>query len=219
MIDLFIKLIEFILHIDLYLGSFISNYGFFVYGILFAIIFIETGFVIMPLLPGDSLLFAAGAFASLGSLNILIILIITISAAILGDTINYLIGNRLGRKLFQKENSWFFKRKYLISTENFYERHGGKTIILARFIPIIRTFAPFVAGMGSMRYLKFLSYNVLGGLLWVCLFVLAGYFFGEIPFVKENFSIVIMAIIIISVMPIIIQGFSSWRNKRKQGYN
>ena len=207
-------LFEFILHIDLYLGEFISLYGIFVYLILFAIIFIETGLVIMPFLPGDSLLFAAGAFSALGSLNIFIVFFIVLLAAILGDSINYLIGHKIGRKLFQKENSFFFNRKYLIMTEQFYEKHGGKTIVLARFVPIIRTFAPFVAGMGDMKYPRFFYYNVTGAILWVSLFVFGGYFFGGIPFVKENFSIVILAIIFISVLPIIIKGILHWKENR-----
>jgi membrane-associated protein len=218
MLDLLLSLIEFILHIDLYLGSFILKYGFFVYGIIFIIIFIETGLVIMPFLPGDSLLFAAGAFAAIGSLNLFILFLICVGAAIIGDTINYWVGNKFGRKLFRKEDSWLFKQKYLIETEKFYEKHGGKTIIFARFIPFIRTFAPFVAGMGNMHYSRFLSYNALGGLAWVSLFVFAGYFFGTIPFVKENFSLVIMAIIVISILPIIIKGYFGYRKSKKINY-
>ena len=200
------SIIDFILHIDVHLGEYILQYGIVVYGLLFMIIFLETGLVIAPLLPGDSLLFAAGAFAALGSLNLFLLLIIMSIAAILGDSLNYWLGHKLGRRVFTKENSFLFNKEYLTSTEKFYERHGGKTVILARFIPIIRTFAPFVAGMGSMSYMKFLSYNVIGGIAWSFLFILAGFFFGGIPLVKHNFSLVIMGIILISILPLVIKG-------------
>jgi len=204
------KLIDFFLRIDENLGLIIANYGFLTYAVLFFIIFIETGLVIFPFLPGDSLLFAAGAFASKEMLNIFFLFFILSMAAILGDSINYSIGNFLGKKAF---DSKFVKREYLERTEKFYERHGGKTIILARFIPIIRTFAPFVAGVGKMPYLRFLSYNIIGGILWVFLFLSLGYFFGNIPVVRKNFEIAILAIIIISVIPAIIEFFRNRKSK------
>ncbi|HLC86882.1 MAG TPA: DedA family protein [Candidatus Nanoarchaeia archaeon] len=208
-------IIDFIMNIDSYLGGFILKYGLFVYIILFLIIFIETGLVIMPFLPGDSLLFAAGAFAAIGSLNLFLIFVLVSSAAIFGDALNYLLGYKIGRKIFQKEDSWIFKKKYLAATENFYEKHGSKTIFLARFVPIIRTFAPFVAGMGRMKYSKFLAYNISGGFIWAFLFIFTGYFFGNIPFVKENFSVVILVIIFISILPLIVKGFLNYKKNRK----
>jgi len=195
------QLIDFALHIDKHLGELIVQYGIWSYLILFLIIFAETGFVFLPFLPGDSLLFAAGTFAAIGAFNVVFLILILCFAAIAGDTVNYWIGNYIGPRIFEKEKIRFLKKKHLIRTHEFYERHGGKTIIIARFIPIIRSFAPFVAGIGSMTYLKFITYNVVGGILWVLLFVFAGFFFGNLPIVKNNFSIVIFAIIIISVLP------------------
>lgn len=195
------QLIDFVLHIDKHLGELIIQYGVWSYLILFAIIFAETGFVFTPFLPGDSLLFAAGTFAAIGAFNIFILVVVLMLAAITGDTVNYWIGNLIGPKIFEKEKIRFLKKEHLQRTHEFYERHGGKTIIIARFIPIIRTFAPFVAGIGSMTYLRFIAYNVVGGILWVLLFVFAGFYFGNLPFVKNNFSFVIIAIIIISVLP------------------
>ena len=194
------QLIDFFLHLDKHLAEIISTYGTWTYLILFTIIFLETGIVITPFLPGDSLLFAAGTFASLGALNVWVLFILLSIAAILGDTVNYWIGHYVGEKAFSG-NIRFLKKEYLDRTHDFYERHGGKTIILARFIPIIRTFAPFVAGVGEMSYGRFLTYNVVGGILWVGIFVFAGYFFGNIPFVRDNFTVVILAIIVISVLP------------------
>lgn len=201
-------LIDFILHIDTHLAELISNYGVWVYGILFAIVFVETGLVVMPFLPGDSLLFAAGAFAALGSLNILTILILLSVAAIVGDTVNYWIGHYFGEAMIANPKIPI-RKEHIEETKKFFDKHGGKTIILARFVPIVRTFAPFVAGVGKMHYGNFISYNVFGGLFWVLLFTLAGYFFGNIPAVKENFTIVIMVIIVISVAPMAWQALRS----------
>jgi len=200
-------LIDLFLHLDEHLATVISNYGTWTYALLFLIIFMETGFVVTPFLPGDSLLFAAGTFASpaLGeALNIWILIPLLCLAAILGDTINYWIGHFIGPKAFSGDIR-FLKKEYLDRTHNFYERHGGKTIILARFIPIIRTFAPFVAGIGAMSYPKFLVYNIVGGIAWVLIFTLGGYFFGSIPFVQDNFTIVVLTIIAISVMPAVFE--------------
>ena len=197
--------IDFFLHLDKYLPLIIQSFGIWAYVIMFLVIFCETGLVVTPILPGDSLLFALGAFAAQGALNIEILLISLCIAAVAGDTVNYSIGKFLGPKVFHYPDSRFFKREYLVRTHQFYEKHGGKTIIIARFIPIIRTFAPFVAGIGTMKYLRFISYNVVGGVAWICLFLLAGYFFGGIPAVKRNFTLVIIAIIIISVMPGVIE--------------
>jgi membrane-associated protein len=200
--------IDLFLHLDKHLNVIIENYGFWTYLILFMIIFCETGLVVTPFLPGDSLLFAAGAFAALGSLDIKLLIILLILAAIIGDTVNYWIGNYIGPRAFSG-NIRFLKKEYLDRTHAFYEKHGGKTIILARFIPIIRTFAPFVAGVGTMSYGRFIAYNILGGVVWVTLFTLAGYFFGNIPAVKQNFTLVIMAIIVISVLPMVVEFFKA----------
>jgi len=207
------QLIDFILHLDRHLGHLIQQFGFWTYFILFFVIFLETGFVVTPFLPGDSLLFAAGAFAAIGSLNPLVLFIVLAAAAILGDTANYWIGHFVGPRVFHKEKSRFFRREYLDRTHEFYEKYGAETIIIARFVPIIRTFAPFVAGIGRMSYARFLSYNVIGGLLWVALFVFGGYFFGNVPFIKRNFSLVIIAIILISLIPAI---HEFWKQKRKK---
>lgn len=177
------------------------------YAILFLIIFAETGLVFTPFLPGDSLLFAAGALAATGSFNLLLLFFILCIAAVLGDTVNYWVGDLIGPKIFHGESSRFLKKEHLERTHAFYEKHGGKTIIIARFIPIIRTFAPFVAGIGSMTYLKFFSYNIIGGVCWVAIFTFGGFFFGNLPVVKNNFSIVIIAIILISVLPGVIEYF------------
>ncbi|HOG10089.1 MAG TPA: DedA family protein [Smithella sp.] len=203
--DVLFHLIDFFLHLDKYLPLIIQSFGIWAYVIMFLVIFCETGLVVTPILPGDSLLFALGAFAAQGALNIEILLISLCIAAVAGDTVNYSIGKFLGPKVFHYPDSRFFKREYLVRTHQFYEKHGGKTIIIARFIPIIRTFAPFVAGIGTMKYLRFISYNVVGGISWICLFLLAGYYFGGIPAVKRNFTLVIIAIIIISVMPGVIE--------------
>ena len=202
--DLISNLFDLFLHLDEHLSAVIQTYGTWTYLILFLIIFMETGLVVTPFLPGDSLLFAAGTFAGMGALNIYVLLILLSAAAILGDTVNYWIGHYIGPRAFSGEVR-FLKKEYLDRTHEFYERHGGKTIILARFIPIIRTFAPFVAGIGAMSYGRFISYNVIGGIAWVAGFTLAGYFFGQVPFVQDNFTYVVVAIILISVMPAVIE--------------
>ena len=194
------SLIDFVLHIDQYLNQIIQDYGFWTYALLFIIIFMETGFVITPFLPGDSLLFAAGTFAAIGSLNVWLLWAICFAAAVLGDTVNYWIGKAIGPRAFEQNNR-FLKKEYLDKTQAFYDKHGGKTIVLARFVPIVRTFAPFVAGVGTMEYYRFLSYNVIGAFLWTGIFIWLGYFFGNIPFVQENFELVIVLIILISVVP------------------
>jgi membrane-associated protein len=210
--ELLREFIDFFLHLDVHLAEIIERFGAGAYGILFLIIFCETGLVVMPLLPGDSLLFAAGAFAALGSFEIVPLMLLLIAAAIAGDTVNYWIGARIGPRAFSG-NVRFLKQEYLVRTTAFYEKHGGKTIVLARFIPIVRTFAPFVAGVGRMNYGRFLAYNVLGAVVWVTLFTLAGYYFGNIPAVKENFTLVILAIIGISVLPIGIEMLKARRRE------
>jgi membrane-associated protein len=205
-------LLDLILHLDKHLADIIHDYGVWTYAILFLIIFVETGVVVLPFLPGDSLLFAAGSLAALPSspLNVWLMMVLLIVAAVLGDTLNYHIGDYLGPRVF-REKSRFLKREHLERTQAFYEKHGAKTIILARFIPIIRTFAPFVAGVGTMSYAKFLSYNVVGAVLWVVLLTLAGFFFGRIPVVQKNFSLVVLAIIVLSVLPAVVEFFKSRR--------
>jgi membrane-associated protein len=198
-------IIDIILHIDRYLSEIIQNYGLWTYLIMFTIIFLETGLVVTPFLPGDSLLFAAGTFAALGALDMMWLFVILSMAAIAGDTVNYWIGAYVGPKVFHKEKVRFLNREYLDRTHQFYEKYGGKTIIIARFVPIIRTFAPFVAGIGSMTYWRFISYNVIGGVAWIIICTLAGYLFGNLPIVRENFSLVILAIIIISILPGVIE--------------
>jgi membrane-associated protein len=204
-VELIKTFIDLFMHLDKHLDVIIRTYGVWTYLLLFIVIFCETGLVVTPLLPGDSLLFAAGTFAALGSLKVELLYILLAAAAIGGDTVNYWIGHYVGPKVFYKEDVRFLNKKYLDRTHEFYEKHGGKTIILARFIPIIRTFAPFVAGIGRMTYGHFITYNVLGGLVWIAIFLFGGYFFGNIPVVKDNFTLVIMAIIFISVMPMMIE--------------
>jgi membrane-associated protein len=211
-LDLLREFIDFFLHLDRHLSQVISQYGTWTHGILFLIVFCETGLVVTPFLPGDSLLFAAGTFAALGALDVRLIVVLLIIAAIVGDTVNYWVGAYVGPRAFGG-NVRFLRKEYLDRTHAFYEKHGGKTIILARFVPIIRTFAPFVAGVGAMSYPKFLTYNVVGAVLWVGLFVLGGYFFGNIPTVRQNFTLVILAIIAISVLPIVVEAFRSWRSR------
>ena len=211
--DFLVTIFEYFIHLDRYLDVLIKNSGIWIYVILFVIIFCETGFVVTPFLPGDSLLFACGTFAALGSLDITAVIILLSLSAILGDTVNYWIGSYAGPKVFSYDGSRFFNKNHLMKTHEFYERHGGKTIIIARFVPIIRTFAPFVAGIGAMSYKRFIIYNIAGGISWVAIFSLAGYFFGNIPAVKNNFTIVIMVIIIISVMPAVIEYFRQRKKK------
>ena len=207
-------LIDLFLHLDAYLADIISQYGTWTYAILFFVIFMETGFVVTPFLPGDSLLFAAGTFAALDSgLNVWVLLVLLMVAAILGDTVNYWIGHYLGDRAY---NIKWIKREYLDKTHAFFEKHCGKTIFLARFVPIVRTFAPFVAGIGRMSYGFFFRWNIIGGVTWVALFTLAGYFFGNIPFVKKNFEFVIVAIILVSVVPI---GIEWWKARREKKQN
>lgn len=214
--ELITSIIDFFLHLDVHLGNIISEYGTLTYGLLFLIIFLETGLVVTPFLPGDSLLFAAGTFAALGSLNVVLLWLLVFVAAVLGDTANYWIGNRIGPRAFEKDIR-FLKREYLEKTQHFYEKHGGKTIILARFIPIVRTFAPFVAGVGTMRYGRFLAFNIIGGFLWTFIFVFLGYFFGNIEIVKRNFELVIIAIVLISVVPMGIEYLRSRMRKKAAG--
>ncbi len=205
-----LQLIDFIMHLDKYLSLIIQSYGVFTYFILFVVIFLETGLVITPFLPGDSLLFLAGTFAAQGSFNILLLFLILALAAILGDSFNYWIGNYFGVRVFS--NSVLFKKEYLERTKEFYRKYGGKTIIYARFIPIIRTFAPFVAGIGAMDYKNFLIFNIIGALSWVTLFLLGGYFFGGVPIVKDNLTVFVFLIIFISILPPIIEYI---KNRRK----
>ena len=214
--EFFSQLLDFVLHLDKHLSALIQSYGLWTYLILFTIIFLETGLVVTPFLPGDSLLFAAGTFASAKALKVHWLFILLGAAAILGDTANYWIGHFIGPRVFHQDKSRFFKREYLDRTHRFYEKYGAETIIIARFVPIIRTFAPFVAGIGRMSYWRFISYNVIGGIGWVALFVFGGYFFGNIPFVRRNFSLVIIAIIIISVLPALFEVVRQRRASRRQ---
>jgi membrane-associated protein len=205
----FVKfLLDLFLHLDEHLANIIGQYGAWTYAILFGVIFMETGFVVTPFLPGDSLLFAAGTFAALGSLNIVLVVGLMIVAAVAGDTVNYWIGHALGDRAY--DIRWI-KKEYLDRTHAFFEKYGGKTIFLARFVPIVRTFAPFVAGIGRMSYGYFLTYNLVGGIVWVLLFTLAGFFFGNIPFIQKNFEYVILAIILISVLPMLLEAWNVWR--------
>ncbi len=203
--DLIPYLLDILLHLDRHLGEIIRDFGVWTYLILFVIVFCETGLVVTPILPGDSLLFAVGTFAALGALDLAVSLIMLSVAAVAGDSINYAIGYRVGPSVFRGERSRWLNREYLNRTHRFYERHGSKTIVIARFVPIVRTFAPFVAGIGRMTYSRFLTYNVAGGIAWIAIFVLGGYFFGNIPVVKRNFTVVIFAIIVISVLPALIE--------------
>ncbi len=205
------NLLDVFLHLDRYLAEVIAHYGAWTYVLLFLVIFVETGFVVTPFLPGDSLLFAAGTFAALGSMEIGLLILLLIVAAVGGDTVNYWIGHQLGEQAYRTK---WIRREYLDRTHAFFEKHGGKTIFLARFVPIVRTFAPFVAGMGRMSYGYFFSYNVLGGITWVLLFTLGGYFFGNLPLIKSNFEFVIVAIILISVLPAVWEALKARRERK-----
>jgi len=203
--EFLVKFVDIFLNLDEHLGFVIQSYGNWTYLILFLIIFCETGLVVTPILPGDSLLFAIGTLAASRYLDITKVLALLSAAAILGDTVNYWIGSLIGSKVFNYENSRIFRKEYLDKTHRFYETYSGKTIIIARFVPIVRTFAPFVAGVGAMTYMKFLAYNIAGGVLWIFSITLAGYYFGNIPIVKTNFTLVIIAIVIISILPGVIE--------------
>jgi membrane-associated protein len=205
--------VDFVLHLDTHLNTIIGNYGIWCYLLFSLIIFAETGLVVTPFLPGDSLLFALGTFAAAGSLDVKWLFITLTAAAVLGDSANYSIGKYFGSIILKKEGKWFLKKEHIERTHKFYEKYGAKTIVLARFVPIIRTFAPFVAGVGKMTYLKFFSYNVVGGVLWMALFIFGGYFFGNISVVKRNFTLVILVIIILSILPAVIE---IWREKRRK---
>jgi membrane-associated protein len=204
-LDIFFYFIDIILHIDKYLNIIITSFGVWSYLVLFVIVFCETGLVVTPFLPGDSLLFAAGTFAAIGAFDPQLVIVTFAAAAITGDNVNYWIGRSVGPRIFNKENVRFLNKKHLERTHEFYERHGGKTVILARFLPIIRTFMPFVAGIGRMHYPRFLSYDIFGGIIWPAIFVLAGYYFGNLPIIRQYFSLAVVAIIFISVLPILYQ--------------
>lgn len=208
----FMHIIDFFIHLDDHIGTLIQNYGGLTYLIVFLIIFCETGLVFMPFLPGDSLLFVMGIFSATGDLDLKLVLGLLFVAAILGDTVNYWVGHFLAAKVRRKEHILFVKDEHLRRTQKFYDKYGAYTIIIARFVPIIRTVAPFLAGAGSMTYPKFIFYNLLGGTIWVLLFVLMGYFFGNLPFVEKNFSLVILLIIFISIIPIVTE---LWRNRHE----
>ena len=211
--DYLLQFVDIFLHLDRHLGAVIQQYGPWTYAILFLIVFCETGLVVTPFLPGDSLLFAAGAFAATGVLNVYDTAILLFIAAVAGDALNYSVGKFIGPKVFEWKSSRIFRPEYLERTQRFYEKYGGKTIVIARFVPIVRTFAPFLAGVGNMSYSKFGLYNVTGAMLWIILFVFGGYLFGEMPIVKQNFTLVIMVIIVISVMPAVIEIIRARREK------
>ncbi|WP_319240825.1 DedA family protein [uncultured Propionivibrio sp.] len=203
--------IDIVLHLDKYLAVLVQQYGVWIYAILFAIIFSETGFVVTPFLPGDSLLFVAGALAAVGGMNIMVLLALLVVAAAAGNMLNYHIGRYIGPRVFKWEDSLFFNKAALQKTEAFYEKHGGKTLVLSRFLPLFRTFAPFVAGVGRMNYLRFCVYNLVGATLWVVSLLLVGYFFGNLPWVKQNLSVVIVGIVVVSLVP----AFVGWLQHRK----
>jgi membrane-associated protein len=215
------NLVDFILHIDVHLAEIIAKYGTGTYAILVGIIFVETGLVVMPFLPGDSLLFAAGAFAARPEtgLNVHFMAVILFAAAVVGDTVNYWIGARIGPAVFRRDDSIFLRKKHLERAHAFFEKYGGRSIILARFVPIVRTFVPFVAGVGRMTYRRFLAYNVIGGFVWVYLFVYSGFIFGNQPLVQKNFKLVILAIIFLSLLPIVFEFWRAWRHSRAQRGN
>ena len=212
--DLIWTLIDILLHLDRHLSEVIGQYGIWTYLILFLIVFCETGLVVTPFLPGDSLLFAVGTFAALGALDLGLVIALLSAAAILGDSVNYAIGATIGPRVFRRDGVRFLNRRHLERTHEFYERYGAKTIVIARFVPIVRTFAPFVAGIGQMRYARFLFYNVAGGVGWIVILVMGGYLFGNIPMVRRNFSLVIFAIIVLSILPALIEVA---RQRRRRG--
>ena len=212
--DLILKIVDFVLHVDVYLNDIIASYGTWTLALLFVVIFMETGVVVTPFLPGDSLIFVAATFAARGALNPWMIFILMSIAAVAGDTANYWIGHRMGARAYTGEVKWI-KKQYMERTHAFFEKHGGKTIFLARFVPIIRTFAPFVAGVSQMPYGFFIRWNIIGGVTWVATFTLLGYFFGNIPFVQKNFELVIIAIIVISVIPAVVEGLKARTDLRK----
>jgi membrane-associated protein len=213
--DWILRIIDFILHVDTYLNEIISHYGAWTYGLLFFVIFMETGFVVTPFLPGDSLIFAAATFAARGALNPWLMFILLSIAAVGGDTANYWVGHAIGAKAYTGEVKWI-RKEYMDRTHTFFEKHGGKTIFLARFVPIIRTFAPFVAGVSEMSYRHFITWNLVGGVTWVATFTLLGFFFGNIPFVQDNFELVIIAIVLISFVPAVVEGLKARKEIRKQ---
>jgi membrane-associated protein len=212
--EVILSAIDFIVHLDKHLSEIIRVFGGWSYLLLFIVVFAETGLIITPFLPGDSLLFVVGALSALGAFDPFWIFLVLVSAAIIGDTVNYAVGKYFGDRILKKGGGRFFKKEHVEETHKFFERHGGKTIILARFVPIIRTFAPFVAGIGKMEYRKFVLYNITGALLWVVIFFFGGYFFGNIPFVKNNFAIAILGIIIVSVIPILIESVRRKKQNR-----
>lgn len=212
--DIILQIVDFILHVDVYLNDIIARYGAWTLALLFLIIFLETGVVVTPFLPGDSLIFAAATFAARGSLNPWVMFVLLSIAAITGDTANYWIGHRVGARAYTGEVKWV-KKEYMERTHAFFEKHGGKTIFLARFVPIIRTFAPFVAGVSQMTYGFFIRWNIIGGVVWVAIFTLLGYFFGNIPFVQQNFELVIIAIIVLSLIPAVVEGLKARKDFRK----
>jgi membrane-associated protein len=214
--ELLQQLIQFVLHIDTHLQGLCTMYGAWIYGILFLVIFCETGLVVTPFLPGDSLLFAIGSLAAIGAMRVELAIPLLMAAALTGDNTNYWIGRKVGPKVFSQETSRLFNKEYLYRTNRFYDKHGKITVVLARFLPIIRTFAPFVAGIGRMTYRTFLLFSIIGALLWVTLFVLMGYFFGTIPFVKEHFSLVILALVLIPGMPALIEFIRHIIERRKK---
>lgn len=213
-LQLIMNLVEIAIHLDKHMTAIVAQYGGWTHLILFAIVFFETGIVVTPFLPGDSLLFVAGTLAALGALDLSTVLALLFTAAVAGDTLNYSIGKWAGPEIFHKETGRFLNKKHLVRAHDFYERHGGKAIVLARFIPIVRTFAPFVAGIGRMNYRHFIGYNLFGGLLWVLSLTFAGYWFGNIPAVKSRFSLVVAAIIVISVMPVAFELAKVWLAKK-----
>lgn len=212
--DIILRIVDFILHVDVYLNDIIARYGAWTLALLFLIIFLETGVVVTPFLPGDSLIFATATFAARGSLNPWVMFVLLSIAAITGDTVNYWIGHRVGAKAYTGEVKWI-KKEYMERTHAFFEKHGGKTIFLARFVPIIRTFAPFVAGVSQMTYGFFIRWNIIGGVVWVAIFTLLGYFFGNIPFVQQNFELVIIAIIVLSLIPAVVEGLKARKDFQK----